>query len=185
MRGTPRSNLELTDPRALRALAHPTRLKLVGLLRREGALTATQAGERIGESAASCSFHLRQLAKWGLVEEAPKRRGRNRPWRATAAMTSWKVQTKEQAEAAAVFSSVVSENYAEELLGWFERMPDEAPAWREAHHFGDLQLHLTAAELNELGQRVWELARSYEQDARHGTRRITFLYAAFPHPEAE
>jgi DNA-binding transcriptional ArsR family regulator len=181
----PKPNLELTDPRALRALAHPTRLKLVGLLRREGPLTATQAGKRLGESAASCSFHLRQLAKWGLVEEAPDRRGRNRPWQATAAMTSWKVQTPEQAEAAAVFSSVVAEYYAEELLAWFERMPGETPAWREAHHVGDLQLHLTAAELDELGQRVWDLARTYEQPARPGTRRVTFLYAGFPHTDEE
>ena len=62
--------IKLTDPRALRAVAHPTRLALVGLLRREGPMTATEAGETIGESAASCSFHLRQLAKYGLVEEA-------------------------------------------------------------------------------------------------------------------
>src|SRR3954469_7700971 len=49
--------VELTDPRALRALAHPARLELMGLLRRGGPLTATQAGERMGESAACCSFH--------------------------------------------------------------------------------------------------------------------------------
>ncbi|HVI18641.1 MAG TPA: helix-turn-helix domain-containing protein, partial [Gaiellales bacterium] len=61
--------LRLTDPRALRALAHPTRLRLVGLLRREGPLTATQAGALIDEVPASASFHLRQLAKYGLVEE--------------------------------------------------------------------------------------------------------------------
>ena len=65
-----RKAIKLTDPRALRAYAHPTRLALMGLLRRAGPMTATQAGERIGESAASCSFHLRQLAKFGLVEEA-------------------------------------------------------------------------------------------------------------------
>ncbi|HYZ52738.1 MAG TPA: helix-turn-helix domain-containing protein [Streptosporangiaceae bacterium] len=66
----------LTDPRALRALAHPIRVSLVGLLRREGPLTATQAGAMLGESPASCSFHLRQLAKYGLVEEAGGGRGR-------------------------------------------------------------------------------------------------------------
>src|SRR5436305_8556002 len=69
----------LTDPRALRAMAHPIRLSLIGVLRREGPLTATQAGELIGESSASCSFHLRQLAKYGLVEEAGGGRGRERP----------------------------------------------------------------------------------------------------------
>src|ERR1700753_3351958 len=62
--------VQLTDPRALRAGAHPTRLKLLGVLRRVGPLTATQAGERIGERPAGCSFHLRPLAKGGLVEGA-------------------------------------------------------------------------------------------------------------------
>ncbi|HEY2443759.1 MAG TPA: helix-turn-helix domain-containing protein, partial [Streptosporangiaceae bacterium] len=58
---SPRVVKQLTDPRALRAVAHPIRLSLIGVLRREGALTATQAGQLIGESSASCSFHLRQL----------------------------------------------------------------------------------------------------------------------------
>ena len=54
----------LTDPRALRALAHPIRMSLVGMLRVHGPLTATRAAELLGESSASCSFHLRQLAKY-------------------------------------------------------------------------------------------------------------------------
>ena len=87
--GVPRTVTKLTDPRALRAMAHPIRLSLIGLLRREGPLTATHAGELIGESSASCSFHLRQLAKYGLVEEAGGGKGRERPWKATALFTSW------------------------------------------------------------------------------------------------
>ena len=62
---------ELTDPRALRAYAHPIRMALLSLLRREGPHTATEAAAVIGESVASCSFHLRQLAKYGLIEEEP------------------------------------------------------------------------------------------------------------------
>src|ERR1700691_4692285 len=81
----PRS-VRLSDPRALRAYAHPTRMALVALLRRDGPHTATQAAGAIGESVASCSFHLRQLAKYGLVEEAGGR-GREKPWRATAMFT--------------------------------------------------------------------------------------------------
>ena len=54
----------------MRALAHPVRLALLEVLADEGRLTATEAGERIGESPANASFHLRQLAKYGFVEEA-------------------------------------------------------------------------------------------------------------------
>ena len=65
-----RSVTRLTDPRALRAYAHPVRMRLMGLLRTEGPLTATRAADLLGESSGTCSFHLRQLAKYGLVEEA-------------------------------------------------------------------------------------------------------------------
>ncbi|MGW1926347.1 winged helix-turn-helix domain-containing protein, partial [Streptomyces massasporeus] len=82
----PRS-IRLTDPRALRAYAHPLRMSLVGLLRSSGPFTATRAAELTGESVASCSYHLRILAKYGLVEEAPGGRGRENPWQATARST--------------------------------------------------------------------------------------------------
>src|SRR5215475_15913022 len=82
-----RPAIRVTDPKALRALAHPIRLSLMGLLRTEGPLTATKAGELLGESSASTSFHLRQLAKYGLVEETGGGQGRERPWRATTLFT--------------------------------------------------------------------------------------------------
>src|SRR3954447_14930027 len=72
---------ELTDPKAMRALAHPVRLALLEALADAGTLTATEAGERVGESPANASFHLRQLAKYDFVEEAEGGRGRQRPWR--------------------------------------------------------------------------------------------------------
>ena len=58
---------ELTDPRAMRALAHPVRLALIELLGHVGTLTATQASDLLGESPANCAFHLRTLAKYGYV----------------------------------------------------------------------------------------------------------------------
>jgi DNA-binding transcriptional ArsR family regulator len=176
-----KDTVELTDPRALRALAHPTRLRLVGLLRREGPLTATQAGERIGESPSSCSFHLRQLAKWGLVEEAGGGRGRERPWRATARYTSWGA---EHSEAAAALTTIVAERYFSDLLSWLERMPDEAPEWREAHQLGDVVVHLTPEELVELGKRIWELFTAIDPERRpEGSRPVTLFYAGFPREE--
>ena len=73
---------ELTDPRTMRALAHPVRLALLEALIHHGQLTATEAAEHVGESPSNCSFHLRQLAKYGFVEEAEGGAGRRRPWRA-------------------------------------------------------------------------------------------------------
>src|SRR6266480_7471248 len=101
--------IELTDPRALRAIAHPVRMRLVGLLRREGPLTATRAAELLGESSGTCSFHLRQLARYGLVEEAGGGTGREKPWRATTTSTAWDVPgdvTPETAAAASLLNTV-------------------------------------------------------------------------------
>src|ERR1700685_4475843 len=75
---------ELTDPQTMRALTHPIRLALLEALELEGPLTATQAGELIGEPPNTCSFHFRQLAKYGFVQEAGPARGRNRPWQLAA-----------------------------------------------------------------------------------------------------
>jgi predicted transcriptional regulator len=75
--------LNLTDPKAIRALAHPLRWSLLEALEQAGTLTATQASEMLGESPANCAFHLRTLAKYGFVEEAGGGRGRVRPWRLT------------------------------------------------------------------------------------------------------
>src|SRR5688572_12642744 len=72
----------ITDPARIRALAHPIRLELIDFLHRVGEATATECAEHIGESVASCSFHLRQLEKYGYIERA-ERRGREKPWRAS------------------------------------------------------------------------------------------------------
>ena len=73
------------DPKALRALAHPLRWQLVDLLGSEGSATATRCAEVLGESVASCSYHLGILAKYGYIEEVPGRVGREKPWRLASA----------------------------------------------------------------------------------------------------
>jgi predicted ArsR family transcriptional regulator len=120
---TPLPSVRLTDPRALRAYAHPTRMALVGLLRRDGPLTATQASQVVGESVASCSFHLRQLAKYGLVEEAGGGRGREKPWQATAMFTSWDTGPQDPAAAAATeaLQLAIAERYFELTARWVQQ----------------------------------------------------------------
>lgn len=158
-----RETVEITDARALRALAHPTRLALVSLLRRFGPLTATQAAARLQQSPSSCSFHLRQLARWGLVEEAGGGRGRERPWRATARSTSWRVTGPGAAEPSAALSSLVVRYQTERIQASLSRLPAEAPAWQHAYQLADTRLRLTPAELEELGERVWAVVRSYRR----------------------
>jgi predicted transcriptional regulator len=183
-----RSVKRMTDPRALRALAHPLRLSLLGLLRSEGPLTATRAGELLGESSASCSFHLRQLAKYGMVEEAGGGHGRERPWRATAMFTDVPTVTDspELAAATEVFRSIVAERYYEQMIGWLEARAGEPAEWQQAAQFGDVFLYLTAAELAEIGEQVDGLFDRYMDRLTRpelrppGARLITYLYHAAP-----
>ncbi|MER5306467.1 helix-turn-helix domain-containing protein [Streptomyces sp. NPDC002773] len=182
----PRS-IRLTDPRALRAYAHPLRMSLVGLLRSSGPFTATRAAELTGESVASCSYHLRILAKYGLVEEAPGGRGREKPWRATARYTEWPEYSEDAtvAEAADALGAAVAERYFERVTRAMEnrhRLPRE---WREAEEFGDSLLHLTPEELTGLGERIDALLRPYEARAAdpslrpEGARPVTVLRIAY------
>ena len=183
----------LTDPRALRAMAHPTRLELIGLLRRGGPLTATQAAERIGESPASCSFHLRQLAKYGLVEEAGGGRGRERPWRATAISTEWPVlaESEETRAAGEMLSRVVVERYFESTIEWLERQPGEPPEWAEAALIGDTQVEMTVEEMHDVEARIRELLEPYLKRLEDrsppvpGSRPVSIITLAFPLAEPE
>ncbi|MFI8516970.1 winged helix-turn-helix domain-containing protein [Streptomyces sp. NPDC085481] len=180
-------SIRLTDPRALRAYAHPTRMTLVGLLRSSGPFTATRAAELTGESVASCSYHLRILAKYGLVEQAPGGKGREKPWRATAQFTEWPDHSEDAAvaQAADALSAAAIELYFQRVLravGSRHTLPRE---WREAEQFGDSLLHLTPEELTGLGRRIEELLRPYEDREAdpalrpEGARPVGILRIAF------
>jgi len=184
-----RTVTRLTDPRALRAYAHPVRMALVGLLRTEGPLTATRAAELLGESSGTCSFHLRQLAKYGLVEEAGGGTGREKPWRATTTSTAWDTTgagAPETAAATGLLKVVIAEQYFEQLMRWLEASPDQPAEWQEAAQLGDRILYVTAAELDDLGHRVLELVDEYfERQVKPelrpaGARPVTWLHLAFP-----
>ena len=166
-----------------------TRMALVGLLRTEGPLTATRAAELLGESSGTCSFHLRQLAKYGLVEEAGGGTGREKPWRATTTSTDWDATgdgTPETAAAASLLSTVIAEQYFEQLMRWLEASPGEPAEWQQAAMLGDRILYVTPAELGELRDRVRGLMDEYfERQLRpelrpEGARLVTWLNIAFP-----
>jgi predicted ArsR family transcriptional regulator len=183
-----RPPIELTDPRALRAYAHPVRGKLVGLLRRRGPLTATQAGAALGESSGTTSFHLRQLAKYGLVEPAPGGKGREKPWQATSMLTHVPpiFSQSEATEAAKQLKIAWAERYFDGVVQWLQRSEDETEEWQRAAQFGDRILYATAEELAALDAAIEELMEPYGRRLAHvderppDAREVLYIGLAFP-----
>jgi Mn-dependent DtxR family transcriptional regulator len=165
--------IHLSDPSSLRAYAHPLRLALVGLLRREGPLTATKAAARLGESVPSCSFHLRQLARYGLVEHAAGGRGREKPWRATALATQWNSTMEDPAAraAAAHLDTVVFEQYAQRVRAWLSRRDDDPPAWQAPSGLSDATVFVTPDELRQLTSEIDAVLQRFQHRTTDPTQR--------------
>jgi DNA-binding transcriptional ArsR family regulator len=183
-----RPPVELSDPRALRAYAHPVRGMLVGLLRLHGPLTATEAGAMLGESSGTMSFHLRLLARYGLVEEAPRGTGRAKPWQATSLMTSVPsfFDQPETVQAAQALKVSTVTRYFDRLVRWLRSSGAEPREWLESLDFGDALIYVTPDEMQRLSDDITELIESYtrrlgEPGSRPpGSRPVQMLRIAYP-----
>jgi DNA-binding transcriptional ArsR family regulator len=175
--------VKLTDPKAIRALAHPARLAVIEELYSGRELTATECAEIGGLSPSAMSYHLRSLEKVGIVERAPaKGYGRERPWRQAGAYLQVE-GTSSVAESAALGSTVLA-RLADQFARWMSRRDSETIAWREASVVASGQVWLRVAELEELGELVDKLISSYQSrnsdDHPQDARRIRFSMFAFP-----
>jgi DNA-binding transcriptional ArsR family regulator len=158
----------LTDPKAMRALAHPVRMALLELLGVTETVTATQASEVLGESPANCAFHLRTLAKYGFVKEAGGGRGRERPW--TAAQRTIRISATDQADPQAALAA--------DALGrlWLERWLDRArrvfgsrarvPGWEHATQWTRSGVFLTPEEARQVTREIQQIIDRYQDRER-------------------
>jgi hypothetical protein len=143
----------LSDARRLRALTHPVRIALLRELVIHGPLTATQAGELIGESPTTCSFHFRQLAKYGVVEEAGGGKGRARPWRMTTTGLSVTAREDPASQLAAdALLRMVRRQQVERYWTWLNTRSGYPRRWREAAEDSEYVFHLTVEELEQLSK---------------------------------
>jgi DNA-binding transcriptional ArsR family regulator len=142
----------VADARTLRALSHPVRIQLMEALGMHGTMTATEVGERIGETPTTCSFHLRQLAKYGFVEEAGGGKGRARPWRIASQglqLTS-EPGDAESELAAEALGRLIHERQAARFRVWRETRHSYPEEWRKAATVSEHLIYLTAEELRQL-----------------------------------
>lgn len=181
---------ELVDPRQLRALSHPLRMQIIELLgRSDDPLTATQLGDRIGESSASMSYHLRQLARYGFVEEAPEAgTGRERPWRKTSRGMSWsstRADVPGYDTAARELLHLTMDRYVRRIEAWLRHEPMLPREWRTAAGTSDDRVFVTPDELGELQRRLMELLRPYERtdpaDRPADARPVSMMLFAIPY----
>jgi DNA-binding transcriptional ArsR family regulator len=156
---------ELTDPLAMRAMAHPVRLALMEALNDAGTLTATEAAERVGESPSNCSFHLRQLAKYGFVEEAEGGTGRQRPWRAVhTGMRFTDVQGDEEtALAAGTLARVFQDRWLERARVGLDRRQYTPEEWRRVTGSDQFTLYVTPDEMEAFNEEMLALFDRYRE----------------------
>jgi DNA-binding transcriptional ArsR family regulator len=166
----PEQIVRVTDPRTLHALAHPTRVGLLDHLLAVGARTASQCAEAVGESASSCSWHLRQLARFGFVERAESTDGRERPWRATATGFGYEPGRPgpgdERLENAVLATQLGAEEQA--LLRHLDARSELAPAWQEASVLHTYHLLMTPDELEALQSGLDQAIRPFISRTRAG-----------------
>lgn len=175
----------LLTPTSLKALAHPIRVELLGLLRTGGPSTATELARRTGESSGTTSYHLRQLAAADLVAEAEGLgNGRERWWRAAQDVTVMEPGSVDDdpvtlAAADAYLDAVVG-FHERRLRGWVRGLRGWPKKWRDAGTMDDDFLSLNATELARLNAEVWAVVESYRRPARKGDERVAVQWAAFP-----
>ncbi|MBW4032547.1 MAG: helix-turn-helix domain-containing protein [Acidobacteria bacterium] len=144
------------DAHALRALAHPVRLALVEHMTLHGPLTATEAADVVGESPSACSFHLRQLAKYGYVEETGEGSGRRRPWRMTQIGLQFNLDSDDPSirRAGSELSSVLRERQLARYRTWRATRGSWPTPWRRAAIDTEFAFWMTPEEFEALGNEL-------------------------------
>ena len=188
--------MEVTDGAVLAALAHPLRVALLYQLNALGSRTASQCAQALGETPANCSYHLRQLAKAGLVARDEAGNGRERPWRSVYTGLSLRpalddadpeVVTAARATRASV-ANIEIEEHARLARQYLRLEPRAAKAWRDVAGVNSYSLRLTAGELDELVQALDAAIRPYigltRADPPEDAQPVHLDFKAFLRPEA-
>jgi DNA-binding transcriptional ArsR family regulator len=182
------------DAKGLRALAHPVRVQLIGLLRTYGPSTATRLAERMGLTSGATSYHLRQLAAAVLVEEDVERGNARERWWRSVHRTTWFNDidlAEREPEAAMTFLQSVVATYTlrtQRALNELQTMPRE---WREVFDISDCSLWLTPEETGSLQNGLRSVVARYRRNtpeeavgAPAGAARVSLITHVLPEPDA-
>ncbi|MFD5567126.1 ArsR/SmtB family transcription factor [Streptomyces cadmiisoli] len=155
------------NARSLRGLAHPLRMQLLDALRLGGPATASGLADRLGESSGSTSYHLRQLAAHGFVEEDRERgKGRERWWKAAVKGLHFDDALLEDTNpavrgAADLYLHEVATAHARDVSTWLGTRDDWPAAWGPGTDMSSMTLRLTPELTRELIEKMHALVESY------------------------
>ena len=172
------------DIAGLRALSHPVRLRMLTLLRGEGPATATTLAQRLDRNTGATSYHLRQLAQHGFIEEDTERgNARDRWWRATHDSTRTEFRGEAiTGDVEAYLSTTVALMYADRMRAAVAEMAFLPEEWRTVGTLSDWEMTLTPAQAEALVQKLTEVIESAaESDAGDAASFVVNLNA-YPRP---
>jgi DNA-binding transcriptional ArsR family regulator len=172
----------------LKALSHPARVRMLGLLRVDGPATATMLAARLGLNSGATSYHLRQLAQHGFVEDDAERgNGRDRWWRAVHQSTQTGPEApgdREGAEVLDAYLQSVAVVLTEQLQRAMEERALLPEPWRNASEFSDYVLRLTPAAARRVRDAIHEAISSIDEDpASEESEQFVVQLTAFPLPD--
>lgn len=180
--------LELSDPRDIRALAHPARMAIIDALATGDELTATECAELTGLSPSATAYHLKLLERYAFAERAPARNdGRERPWRATGrgGVVDLDTSTPAGAAAAAAVGLAYFERsrvVAEEFIADERNEPEE---WRDVASLTNADVWLTPDEARQVSAALGAALEPFRdrslRDRPDGTRRVRVMNMVTPH----
>ncbi|WP_144127996.1 winged helix-turn-helix domain-containing protein [Catellatospora sichuanensis] len=184
----------ITDPEVLKGLAQPVRQKLYRLLTQLGPATGATLSKRLGTDPGQTSYHLRELAKAGFVEDVPElaRDRRERWWRAVPGPTGWSSLDFPTPEGQAISSAVKAQTVIDEferVRGYEQSRDSWSEQWQAAAMSSDTFLQLTSAELAEMTQELHELVVRWKQASNERAARsdgdtdrehVFLFFHAFP-----
>ena len=172
------------DIAGLRALSHPVRLRMLTLLRGEGPATATTLATRLDLNTGATSYHLRQLAQHGFIEEDTGRgNARDRWWR--AAHESTRTDFREQGivdSDVEAYLTTVALMYADRMRAAVSEMPFLPEAWRPVGTLSDWEMRLTPTQAEALVRRLAEVIESADESESADAAPFVVNLNAFPRP---
>ncbi|MFI8254981.1 helix-turn-helix domain-containing protein [Streptomyces filamentosus] len=187
---TSRPTVRRLDARSLRGLAHPLRMQLLDTLRSSGPATASQLAVRLGESSGATSYHLRQLAVHGFIEDDAERgTGRERWWKAThqglrfddALLSDENPDVRGAAE---LYLYEVATAQTRDLTTWLGNRQDWSEEWNRCWDMSSATLRLSPKRARELAEKMHELIDAYrtplEDEDESDTAQVRIHTHAFP-----